>query len=153
MGLIDSPENGATEIPGTSNDSLFVFLGGPIRYWWTPGVEGSYLHRLYMTQREQIHAWLSEDYLVYAAHRAWRGPWNEVAQKINDMAVLTCDAFVWLHVDGVLAHGTDEELWLAQHHGKPAFRIDIGPNVSAAEQYVEIRDQLDTLDIERQWHK
>lgn len=150
MTLINSPDNGATEIPGTSNDdSLFVFLAGPIRHWWTPGVEGSNIHQLYLYQRDFIHKVLSDDYLVYAPHRAWRGPWNSVAQKVNDLSVLTCHAFVWLRVDDVLAHGTDEELYLANQAGKPCFMIEIGHKYSVANQLYDLKDKLDVLAAER----
>lgn len=149
MSLIDSPENGATEIPGTSNDSLFVFLAGPIRYWWTPGVEGTRLHTLYLHQRNLVHQELSGDFLVYAPHRAWRGPWNGAAQKINDLAVITCDAFVWIQVPGVRAWGTYEELLLARDKNKPIFPLIISDDHDVSAQLEELKLALHTLDSER----
>lgn len=92
--LIDSPDNGATEVPGTSADALFVFLAGPIRHWWAEGQWGSTRHGIYVAFRDMVHGDLSEEFLVYAPHRAWRGPWNEVAQRVNDSAVQSCHALV-----------------------------------------------------------
>lgn len=124
MGLIDSPENGATEIPGTSNDSLFVFLAGPIRHWWSlPDVSGK---DQYFNHREIAHQVLSEDFLVYSPHRAWRGPWNEVAQQVNDHALGLCHAFVYLHVPGIVASGTEAECALANELGIPVLKISTG---------------------------
>lgn len=149
MSLIDSPDNGATEIPGTSNDSLMVFLAGPIRHWWTPGVENSRLHRLYCKTRDYVHLELSADFLVYSPHRAWRGPWDKRAQFINDAAVRTADVFVWLRVDGVLAHGTDEELWLAHENFKSCFMLQVGDKYDTAAELKLIKQSLFVLEVER----
>ncbi len=124
MSLIDSEENGATEIPGTSNDSLMVFLGGPIRYWWGEG-KGTQLHSRYMMLREATHRSLSNDYLVYAPYRALRGPWDARAQHINDAAIFECDALVAMTVEGIPAEGTEEEFTLAQGFHKTALTIRV----------------------------
>lgn len=145
MSLIDSPDNGATEIPGTSNNSLFVFYAGPIRHWWGTGRWGTRAHKVYTNQRDTIHTELSADFLVYAPYRAWRGPWNELAQKVNEHAVMLCDAMVWLHVDGVLAHGTDEELLLAMDMGKPTFDIGVGDNYTVWDQLADVKQKLHLL--------
>lgn len=123
MGLIDSPLNGATEVPGTSNDSVFVFLAGPIRHWWFPGMWNTSDHQKYTLIRDYAHDVFSEDFLVYAPHRAWRGPWNEVAQEVNDLAVRKCHVFVYLTGHGIVATGTDAELRLAQKEKKTIHEI------------------------------
>lgn len=125
MGLIDSASNGATEVPGTSADATFVFLASPIRGWWAPGMWESPLHVAYTSFRDAVHDRLSSDFLVYAPHRAWRGPWNEVAQRVNDAAVLSCHALVYLNVPGMIAEGTRSETELAAEHGIPTFRLDL----------------------------
>lgn len=140
MGLINSAANGATEIPGTSNDSLFVFMACPIRYWWTPGVEGKPIHTMFMEARDRIHFELSADFLVYAPWRAWRGPWNEIAQEVNDHAITLSDAFVWLSVDGVRAQGTADELELAKSERIPHFEINCNKNIR--NQLADVKRQL-----------
>ena len=129
MPLINSPDNGATEIPGTSNaDSIFVFLAGPIRHWWKNGQWDSLEHRTYTDMRSAVHKVLSDEFLVYAPHRAWRGPWNIVAQQINDHAVSLCDTLVAIKIPEVEATGTDEEIALAQELGIPIFILNMDAN-------------------------
>lgn len=123
MGLIDSPLNGATEVPGTSHDATFVFLAGPIRHWWGEGQWNSTTHQQYTYVRDYAHEVFSEDFLVYAPHRAWRGPWNEVAQQVNDLAVDSCHAFVYFQIEGVVAKGTDAEWERASKASKKIIRI------------------------------
>lgn len=125
-GLIDSPANGATEIPGTSADALFVFLAGPIRHWWAPGMWDSLEHQAYTAFRTLVHYELSADFLVYAPHLAWRGPWNEGAQAVNNAAVAACDALVWLDIPGVVAAGTAAEVATAERAGIVTHRIWVG---------------------------
>lgn len=125
MSVIDSASNGATEIPGSSHDALFVFLAGPIRCWWAPGMWGSPAHATYTTFRDLVHAELSADFLVYAPHRAWRGPWNEAAQRVNDHAIALSDALVWLDVPGQVADGTAAEVDLARRALVPTHRLAV----------------------------
>jgi hypothetical protein len=78
--------------------------------------------------RETVHKVLSDEFLVYAPHRAWRGPWNSVAQQINDHSVSLCDTLVAIKVPGVEAAGTDEEITLAQELGIPIFILNMDAN-------------------------
>jgi len=144
MGMIDSPDNGATEVPGTSHNSLMIFLAGPIRYWWTPGVRDTRICRLYLAKREEIFYALSEDYLVYAPHRAIRGPWDKRAQIINDAAVYRCDAFVNLNA-GVPMDGTKEERSIAVEFKIPIFEVFVGDNYSVDAQLASLRPKLDKV--------
>ena len=123
VSLINSSENGATEVPGTSNSSLFVFLAGPIRYWWTPGLEESYLYKTYSNMRDNLHEQLSKEFLVYAPHRAWRGPWDERAQALNDNVIRACDAVVYLDHPHIPAAGTSREREIAVSYKIPCLRV------------------------------
>lgn len=148
-GLIDSIENGATEVFGTSNNSLFVFLGGPIRNWWKPGMWGSREHKLYTTKRDYVRTELSADFMVYAPHLALRGPWDERGQLLNDFAVTQCDAFVWLRMDGVTATGTELEQALAVSLRIPTFMIQVGDKYDTAAETQMVKEQLHVLNIQR----
>jgi hypothetical protein len=125
VSLIDSPENGATEYPGSSNNSTFVFLAGPIREWWKPGRWGDRDHLIYSQIRDEVHETLSADFLVFAPHRAWRGPWDVRAQVINDQAISIADIFVQILVYGVSATGTGEEHALAIKRKIPIFTVNV----------------------------
>lgn len=120
-------DNGATEIPGTSYSSKVVFLGSPIRYWWTKidSVFGPTLHetprfKVYAEIRQQVRNELAKFFLVYSSHLALKGPWNEeVGNAINDGALAKCHAFFRIHVidsDGVHvpAIGTSREQFWAE---------------------------------------
>lgn len=143
MGLIDSPENGATEIPGTSNESIFVFLAGPIRHWWKDGEWDSPLHKKYVIARDWLHEELSDDFLVYAPYRAWRGPWNENAQEVNDEAVRWSDVFVEIQVPGVPAVGTDAERNQAENDGIPVITLTLADTGNTLyNQIQEVKNQV-----------
>lgn len=129
MGLIDSPDNGATEIPGTTNHSIVCSLIGPIRYWWAKGQWASTLHQQFTLYRDAVFDTLSEDFLVYAPHRAWRGPWDFRAQEVNDLAVSRSDVVVVMQVANVTAYGTEQEIRLAERLVIPIIYARMNPDM------------------------
>lgn len=123
-------DNGATEIPGTTYDSRVVFLGSPIRHWWTKTPDGKTLHETpqfeeYARFREELRTVLSEHFLVYSPHLSLKGPWNEtVGNLINNTALIHSDVFVRIAVPNAEAKGTDREEAIARAAGLPVFKID-----------------------------
>jgi hypothetical protein len=85
------------------------------------------IHRQYVALRDYVHFRLSNDFLVYAPFRAWRGPWNDVAQEVNNLAIAHCDAFVEIQIPGIVATGTDEERDRADEYEIPIYTIIMRP--------------------------
>lgn len=134
MGTINSPDNGATEVYGTTHDSKVVFLGSPIRYWWTVEdghtLHETYRYKLYADFREGVRNMLSQEFMVYSPHLALRGPWNEMrGTALNDFALMQSDAFVQIDA-GVPMLGTDHERELAENEGIPVYTIHYGRHPS-----------------------
>lgn len=85
-----------------------IFLGGPIKYWWT--CWDSYTHRKYLRHREHVRRTLIEaGYLTYAPWDAIKGSWDPRAQQINLWAISNSDLFLNLTPPGIPAPETDEE--------------------------------------------
>lgn len=100
---------------------MIVFLAGPVDYWWHENWH-THEHYKYLLWREQIQRALIEaGHLVYMPWGAFKGAWDEKAQKVNDTALLLCDAVVYLTPPGVPAYGTDAEVVVAQEAGIPVF--------------------------------
>jgi len=115
-----------------------VFLGSPIRHWWTKTDNEKTLHetdlyREYAEFRDNVREGLAKTFLVYSPHLAVKGPWNEyVGNAINNMALLHSDAFVGLCMQGVGAEGTARERAIARAANIPTFDC-----------HFEWREQLD----------
>jgi hypothetical protein len=131
--LLTSKDNGATEVPGTSQEGPVVFLAGPIRYWWGKDEKGrdrreSEQFKLYSNFRSYIRDRLGGEFMVYAPHLALYGPWNKiVGNEINNYALICSNAFVRIGVPDVPADGTDDEESQAKAIGIPTFSITM-PN-------------------------
>lgn len=110
------------------SQSRCVFLGGPIEHWWdtpeNPDMFNSFLARAYRLHRELLNrAFVEAGYLVYRPHEAFKGPWNEKMQDVNDYILERCDAFVNMTPPslGIVALGTDHEVRQAGRLGVPVF--------------------------------
>lgn len=93
-------------------------LAGPIKHWWDePNTD---IHDRYLKWRDLMSYLLVRNgHLVYRPHEAWKGPWDEMAQAINDMAVYICDVIVNLCPYGIPSEGTGLEMTICRHLGKP----------------------------------
>lgn len=102
----------------TRRDPSIIFLAGPIKYWWS--CWGSPEHERYARWREALRsALVTEGYLTYAPHDAFKGAWTERAQAINNAAILASDLVVTMRpILVVTAEGTEAELQFAKEHGK-----------------------------------
>jgi hypothetical protein len=116
--------------------TTIVALIGPIEYWWDtpddpdrfnsqPAVE-------YRAWREILNDFLvREGFLVYRPHEAFKGPWDERAQMLNDVMVEMADIIICMRPDGVPGKGTDHELEVAGSLGKPVVWAKPGYNLNA----------------------
>jgi hypothetical protein len=96
-----------------------VFIAVPVKHWWDENWKTP-PHRAFMAWRDLVYDKLVEaDFLCYAPWRAWRGPWDEVAQAGNDVALRICDVMVNLRPPGVPSDGTDGEAQQIAKLGKP----------------------------------
>ena len=117
----------------TYNESLSVFLAGPIEYWWDTPEDPHRFHshaaRVYRQHRDELRDHLvSEGYLVYSPHTAFKGDWNEKMQPVNDYVLGLCDIVVDMSPPGIPGKGTEHELALAKSLGKEIWTIP--PNES-----------------------
>ena len=96
---------------------MIVMLVGPIDYWWNQNWHTK-AHLEYMMWRKHINDKLVEaGHLVYRPHEAFKGAWDERAQKVNDLAVNLAGCLVNLTPPGIPAHGTAAEIRKAQEIG------------------------------------
>jgi hypothetical protein len=94
-----------------------VVEAGPIKHWWDENWDTP-AHKAYDEWREMVSAGLVEaGYLVYRPHHAFKGPWDERAQSVNDMALRVADAVINLTPPGVPSLGTDGEVLYAASFG------------------------------------
>src|SRR5690242_20069617 len=93
------------------SQSEIVTVIGPIEKWWDTEEEpykfNSNEARRYREWRKAVCEALARRYLVYRPHEAFKGNWNEKAQKVNDAALEVSDFIVNLKEDGEEALGTD----------------------------------------------
>ena len=88
---------------------MIVMLAGPIKHWWSE--YGSDAHLDYLAWRDYLDAALVEaGHLVYRPHKAFKGPWDENAQAVNEMAVRLVDVMFDLRPEGVPSAGTAMEV-------------------------------------------
>lgn len=89
---------------------MFIVVVGPIDYWWNENWETDE-HFFYTTWRDGVCKQLVEaGHLVYRPHEAFKGAWDERAQRVNDAAIDACDAMVNVGPPGVPAYGTAAEV-------------------------------------------
>jgi hypothetical protein len=104
--------NGAVETDLPDGLPLRVVLVGPIKTWW--GRIDSDEYKAYAAWRDLVRAELIHNgCLVYSPHRAWSGPWHELAQRVNDLAIMESDLIVSVTPPEVEAAGTDGEIAVA----------------------------------------
>jgi hypothetical protein len=114
--------------------STIVALVGPIEWWWNTPADPS---RFDSQQAVEYRAWrtivrdalVAAGFLVYSPHDAFKGAWDERAQKHNDTIIELCDVVVNMRPKGVPGKGTDHELILAHVLGKPVFRAPPGTDL------------------------
>lgn len=97
---------------------MIIMLAGPIKHWWDENW-GTTEHRKYAEWRSEVSRVLvNAEHLVYRPHEAFKGPWNENAQAVNDMAIRIADVIVNLTPPGVPSVGTDQELIEAARYSR-----------------------------------
>ena len=110
--------NGAVETDLPDGVPTRVTLVGPIKTWW--GRIDSEEYATYSAWRELVRAELVHGHcLVYSPHRAWSGGWHELAQRVNDMAIVESDLVVVVTPPDVEANGTAAEIATAVAAGVP----------------------------------
>lgn len=101
---------------------LLICLVGSIEYWWNTPDEPNRFNSPAAVEYRQWRNDLSQllvdnGYLVYRAHEAFKGGWDERAQIINDVAVVNADVILNMTPIGVpTGKGTRRELDLAQDY-------------------------------------
>lgn len=118
------------------SQSRTVFLGGPIEHWWNteenPDMWHSPLAVAYRKWRDILNqAFVDKGYLVYRPHEAFKGPWNEKMQTVNDYVLGHSDAFVNMTPTGydIVALGTDHETQQAVWKKVPVFHAPFPHNI------------------------
>lgn len=93
---------------------MLIFLAGPIDYWWNENwMTPEHMH--YKAWRDLVSKKLVDaGYLVYRPHEAFKGAWDERAQRINDVAIGHADLVINLTPPGIPAKGTEAEITLAK---------------------------------------
>lgn len=138
--LVARTENGAIQVDLPVGKPLMVVLAGPIKAWWEPGAWGSPTHNTYVQVRDLVREMLvSQGILAYCPYRAWQGAWFEGAQQVNDLAITTANVLIELHVEGVVADGTDEEVAVARRHGVPVVRFEADGTAAVAQLLTQVR--------------
>jgi hypothetical protein len=104
---------------------VIVMLAGPIKAWWGPPREGTHEHQHYLEWRTTVDAHLTRaGHLTYRPHEAFKGPWDERGQVVNDAILVAADVVLDLTPLGVPSEGTDAERAVAARHGK---RVEPAP--------------------------
>lgn len=132
------------QTPSTGH-STCIFLGGPIEYWWDTPEEPNRFNSeqavSYRGHRETLgHILVNEGYLVYRPHEAFKGPWDERMQDLNDLVIPRVDIFVnmkpyWMRWQE--CPGTSHEVDLALQHGIPLVHAPQGRAGSAVLQELD----------------
>lgn len=109
--------HGAIQVDSPTEPPLRVMLAGPIKYWWScpPQEWEKGDHGIYVQWRDAVDAaFVKAGFLVYRAHMAWRGSWDEMAQLVNDRAIEVCHVLVDLTPPYIPAEGTAAEVAYAE---------------------------------------
>lgn len=86
-----------------------ITLIGPVDFWWHENWLSS-AHKEYMSWREKVKSDLVESgHLVYQPSGAFKGAWQERAQKVNNLALSLSDVVINLTPPGIPAYGTEAE--------------------------------------------
>jgi hypothetical protein len=134
------------------SESIVVAVIGPIEKWWNteeePNKFNSSEARRYFHWRDCVCTALAEHFLVYRPHEAFKGPWNEKAQRVNDTALHVADFIVSLKEDDDVALGTDHERELAESFGRPVVNAPRPDITTSTTEYMRLAKMFaDTLDI------
>jgi len=114
--LLAEEGNGAVEAYLPDGTPLRVVIIGPIKTWWGRIHSDEYLS--YAQWRDAVRvAVIREGHLTYSPHRAWQGAWHEVAQKVNNVAIIESDVVIVLTPDKVESVGTLAEIEVAHANG------------------------------------
>lgn len=111
--------------------STIAALIGPIEWWWDTPEEPNRFEsdraRAYRSWRGLVNDRLVEaGWLVYRPHEAFKGTWDNRAQKANDAQIEVADIVICLRPPGIPGKGTDAELHLAAKLGKPVVFLPPG---------------------------
>lgn len=112
--------HGAIQVDLPDEEPVKVVLVGPIKHWWSLSDDewGTGEHATYIEWRDAVEAaCVKAGFLVYCAHKAWRGAWSDAAQRVNDAAIEIADVLVDLTPAGIPNEGTLAEIEHAQRHG------------------------------------
>lgn len=105
-------------------DSKVAFLCGPIEYWWNtqddPHRFNSFPAAMYRIHRDKVRDTLvRHNFLVYSPHGAFKGPWNERMQGLNDYALERSDVVINMSPPHIPGKGTAHETAYAIELGIP----------------------------------
>jgi hypothetical protein len=111
--------------------SVCAGLFGPIEHWWdTPADPNRFLRWdavKYRKHRIDLQNFLVEHgILVYSPHNAFKGPWDERMQEINDWVVRHVDVLINMQPPGIPIRGTAVEIALGRALLKPIFNCPPG---------------------------
>lgn len=122
-------------------------LAGPIKAWWGPPREGTHEHDHYLAWRETVDRHITRaGHLTYRPHEAFKGPWDERGQVVNDAILLVADVILNLTPPGVPSEGTDAEMVVAGDHAK---RVEAAPPPPLGYDLHEAaRDVIDRLGVD-----
>lgn len=134
----------------TYNESVSVFLAGPIEYWWDTEEDPNRFMSddavEYRRHRDHVRDWFVEHgYLVYSPHTAFKGDWNEKMQPVNDYVLGLSDIVVNL-TPGYLemGSGTAHEIDRARNLDKPILWVPSGTYIEVLPQALDIvREKYD----------
>ena len=127
--------------------STIVVLIGPIEYWWdTPEEPDRFLSApavVYREWRIRLRDFLVDHgYLVYSPHEAFKGNWDERAQAHNDFIIGIADIVINMRPLGIPGKGTDRELELAAHLGKPVIWAPPGSRLERVYEVLRIQEKI-----------
>jgi hypothetical protein len=111
--------------------------------WWN-----SPEHRQYVAWRDKVRqALIDAGYLTYAPYMAFKGPWDERAQAINNAVIDVADAMVVLSPDYAITEGTDWERERCERRSVPV--IDAPPPKGKGAERVALLKLIVTLEALR----
>jgi hypothetical protein len=107
------------------SQSKVLYLAGPIEYWWQEDRFDTPLAVSYRWWRDELsRAFVKADFLVYRPWEAFKGPWNERMQILNDVAVEKSDVLLNLTPSAVpTGLGTQHEIDFARDNGVPVIHL------------------------------
>lgn len=119
------------------SQSKVIYIAGPIEYWWQDDNFDSNLAKAYRWWRDELSKeFVEAGFLVYRPWEAFKGPWNERMQVLNDVAVQRAD-FV-LNITPYAVHlglGTEHEIGHAREHFVPVIDLSFQPPIETSDGY------------------